>query len=203
MTVSATAVMGGIFLKPQCFWSREMAELWWRWWWCCVWWYRVSGGVIALMTGQNNSCSLHSAVVFNTSCHMMECVTLGIPHNPSVHSPRSPDTNLCAPHWNPGPVFESWRDFFFCLYYCPVTCWRSRPPCATEYRGWGANSDASNTYKNTREKETSKKLKYVLALITQIFHVLQVLPLFLNWQWWLVGVCAHQLKPLLVNMMQK
>lgn len=27
-----------------------------------------------------------------------------------------------------------------------VTCWRSRPPWATEYMGWVANSDASNNY---------------------------------------------------------
>lgn len=43
------------------------------------------------------------------------------------------------------------------------TCWRSRPPWATEYIGWGAYSDASNTYKHTAKHRSGN-----MYLITNI-----------------------------------
>lgn len=43
------------------------------------------------------------------------------------------------------------------------TCWRSKPPWATEYIGWGAYSDASYTYKHTAKHRNGN-----MYLITNI-----------------------------------
>lgn len=64
----------------------------------------------------------------------------------------------------------------------PVTCWRSRPPWVTEYMGWVANSDASNSY--GREKPALLNLSCakisssssIIIIIPATFHPALVPP---------------------------
>ena len=128
-------------------------------------WWGSWGGLWLLWQVRTIAAALRSAVVFNASCQMMDCVNLDMPHNAcsplTTQLPHSPETHSCAPQVSDRRLWKTWAHFCspsFRLHVNddPITCWRSRPPWVTEYIGWGANSDASNTYKPKREAQKGK-----------------------------------------------
>lgn len=113
MTVSAIAVMGGIFVKPKCFWCRAGQDLKKSRQSCggAVWWRRVSGGGYSSYDrGGRTIATAYTQLLFLIPrARWWGCVNLDMPHKPSLPLATRIHTAI---QLTSALRFEVWRQMF-------------------------------------------------------------------------------------------